>query len=78
MAQSYEKMLEAARQRNDSLTRLERDVGFAPPQHCDLSLHLRTVESALEAGVKMKDWSTVCEGIVLLQDALKRTGEYIT
>lgn len=65
-------MLTKARNRNQSMTKLEHQSGFAALQQSPLDTHLRTVVDALICGVKLKDWGPVCEGIVLLQDAIAR------
>jgi hypothetical protein len=68
----YTEMLKKARKRNAKMSDTERKAGFASPERSDFHTHLRTVESALECAVKMKDWDTTCEAIVLLQQAIAR------
>jgi len=72
MNDAYEEMMEKARRRDAKVENSERRNGFASPQRCDLHCHLRTVESALECAVKMRDWNTACEAMVLLQQAIVR------
>jgi hypothetical protein len=70
--QQYEELLQAARTRDAAFEQLESAHHFAPPRRGDLHSHLRTVEAALACAVKVSDWQIVCEGIVLLQQAMAR------
>jgi hypothetical protein len=68
----YDDMIQQARKRNAEMEKTEADYMLAPPKHCDLRLHLRTVEQALKCAVIRRDWEVACEGIVLLQQAIAR------
>jgi len=70
--QEFAKMMQKARKRDANFERVEAETRLSPPKNCDLATHLRTAEAALECAVRVRDWQTVCEGIVLLQQATAR------
>ena len=70
--EQYQGMLKKALKRDAEMARSEKEVGFVPPNECDLHAHLRTIESALECAIMMADWDTACEAMVLLQQAIVR------
>ena len=75
--EQFAEMMKKARAHDADLQRCEADHGFAPPKRVDLREHLRTAEAALECAVKVGDWQIVCEGIVLLQQAIARVSPII-
>jgi len=44
----------------------ERRSGFAADEDCPVPVRLRTVELALNAGVKMEDWNCIAEAYLML------------
>lgn len=46
---------------------MERDAGFATPYDGPLSLQLKTVVSALSAGMISEHWEPIYEGLAMLQ-----------
>jgi hypothetical protein len=59
-----------ARQINAERSKMERKSGLAAPEDCDLCTLLRTVEQALEAGIKMRDVDCLAEGVDMLRQAI--------
>jgi hypothetical protein len=64
----FDRLIQKAQKTNRRRDHCERGAGFATPDSDRESL-LRTVVSALEAGVRRKDWDCVAEGLVMLADA---------
>ena len=62
-------MVENARKRNVRMSSIDRRNGNDAPEDCPLDMHLRTVLSALECGMNMREWEVVAEAAALLQDA---------
>jgi hypothetical protein len=70
--QEFAAMMDRAREKDAAMARSEASAGFASPSRCDIGLHLRTADSAIECAIKTKDWPTACEGLVLLRQAIAR------
>lgn len=68
----YDERIARARRKDAEMSLIETEAGLASPLQCDLRLHLSTAAEAFAAGVKCNDWDMVCEGIVLLQQAITR------
>jgi hypothetical protein len=73
--QEYKRMLYKARKKDAEMAQIEHEAGWAAPKACDLATHLRTAISALECAVKVKDWQTVCEGVILIEQAVAQLRE---
>jgi hypothetical protein len=58
----------AAIETNMQRDAIERAHEFAPPGECSPEAQLRTVLSALWAGLVLEDWTIVAEGAVLLAE----------
>ena len=54
---TFEQRMAKARATNAQRDATERRVGFANPQHCDTATWAATIEAAIEAGIKMSDWT---------------------
>jgi len=67
-----EELIRKAEMTNAERDRIEQANGMAPPSDCPLPMHLRTIDSALEAGLRMGDWDCVAEGLVMLRAAMER------
>ena len=68
----YDRLMKRARQTNDRRDAVDRTVGFGTPLDCGPLEALRTVDSALEAGIKTGDWNCVAEGLDMLRAILNR------
>lgn len=68
----FTQFVEQAAQQNRDMSDAEHQSGFAPPEDCTIPHHLRTVVSALEAGIRVHDWTCVGQAYVLLKDAVRR------
>ena len=66
----YDALLAQAIQTNAQRDQIDRNHGNAPPGNCPIIVHLRTVASAIEAGIRSEDWNAVAEGQVMLLDAI--------
>ena len=60
--------IERARQFNDQLDAVDRKRGGATPAECPIDVGLRTVMSAMEAGMGREDWDCIAEAFCMLQD----------
>lgn len=68
--------IDNARKTNDRRDRLDRKVGFADPGLCPEDLMLRTIMSAIWAGLESDDWDCVAEGYEMAVDLhLRMTGK---
>lgn len=65
----FDELVALARKTNAYRDETERKAGFTSPAQCLLSHQLRTVMSALEAGMNTEDWNCVAEGYVMLEHA---------
>ena len=77
----YIESMELARKTNSSRDRIDHAAGFAAPiDTSSMSLFLRNAITAIVVGVEIKDWSCVCEGLDMLQQAelRARTSEVAT
>ena len=63
----YEKIMRRARRVNAKRDRDERKAGFAAPSDGPLSQQIRTAMSAIEAGIRVKDWNCIAEGQAMLE-----------
>ncbi len=64
--------MERAGKTNGRRDRTDSSAGFAPPGRTLLDVHLKTVESAIEAGIRMDDRECLAEGLVMLRNARQR------
>lgn len=69
---NYEELMAKARKTNQSRSRSEHKAGFASPEDCDPGHHIRTVMTAIQCGIEVKDWNAVAEGQAMLEDVLPR------
>ncbi len=65
-----EELMARARAANAERDRLELEVGFAPPHigGDQPMMWLRTIVSALEAGLRSDDTESIAEGLAMLVD----------
>ena len=64
----FDVLIRKARATNRRRDASERRSGFASPSDGPLDLTLRTVMSALEAGIRTDDWDCIAEGFAMLED----------
>lgn len=69
------RLMTKARVTNRERDAIDRRSGDAAPQDCTLKSQLRTVISAVAAGIDGKDWSAVAEGLDMLIRAEQQTEE---
>ena len=62
-------MMIAARKVNASRDSMDREAGFGAPNDGHFDGWLRNAISAIAAGLVGKDWTCVCEGLDMLQQA---------
>ena len=69
---NWDEHLEKARRMNAERDITDREHGFATPARVGPTGYLATALEAIKAGGKMEDWDSVAEGVVMLEDLLKR------
>lgn len=69
----FNELMAAAAKRNQDRDQIERLSGFAAPADAGPLLWLRTIDVALEAGIRGADWDCVAEGLDMLRDLMERT-----
>ena len=67
-----QRLIQEAERRQVSFDKIDRKGGFAAPSDCSLPLQLKTVESALLAGINRSDWTCAADALVLLRQAIRR------
>lgn len=65
----FDSLLAQARKTNAVRDRIDREKGNGAPADYDVATQLRTVLSALQAGINTQDWNCVAEGYVMLEHA---------
>lgn len=65
----YLALIRKAEQTNRERDAIDRKAGFASPLDTNCSACLRVVISAITAGINMRDWDCVAEGLDMLQHA---------
>lgn len=68
----YNQLMQRAREVNARRDESERKMGLGTPDQGPLSLQLRTVMSAIQAGIISEDWNAVAEGQAMLEVIEKR------
>ena len=68
----YQKLMDKARKTNEEYERIEKEGEFASPLNCSSFVCLRTVEVAIETGIKEMNWDCVAEGLDLLRNLLEK------
>lgn len=63
--QTYEQLMLRARRHNRELDSVDGGLLAHPPD-----LQIATAMSAVEAGVRTRDWDCVCQGLAILEDLL--------
>jgi len=77
-APNYKEMMGIARKANAQRDQVDRMKGvMAPPDEADAAF-LRTAISAIVTGIETAQWSCVCEGLDMLQQAELRIRERTT
>jgi hypothetical protein len=71
----YEKLLKRARRINAVRDAMDRSHGFAPPADCSWEVQVKTVISALQAGITHRNWDCVAEAQAMLEDMVRRAGQ---
>jgi len=71
---NVDSMLRDAERINRERDEGEHAAGLAAPSDGPLEMTLRTVELALDAGMRTEDWRCVAEAVVMLRDAMKMAG----
>jgi hypothetical protein len=67
----YYNLMKRARKMNRMRDEGERAIGFGAPSDNEVWQHLRTAMSAIEAGIKCKDWNAIAEGQAMLEKIIK-------
>lgn len=67
----FDKLMAKARATNASRDAAERSFGWAAPPDISPEMHLATAASAIECGIRVKDWECVAEGLAMIQDVLE-------
>lgn len=68
----FERLIARARVVNTERDLHDQEYGFATPWESGPVEYLRVAKCAIEAGIRVRDWKTVAEGYVMLEDCLKR------
>lgn len=51
---------------------IDKKSGFATPQACDILTSLRAIQSAIECGITTRDWKSIEEAYVMLDQIIKK------
>lgn len=65
---NLEKLMTDARRVNAQRNADERKLGFATPHDGPIEMLIATAAEAIEAGIKIGDWTCVAEGLAMLLD----------
>ena len=68
---SWKRRIDKAKRINAERDSLDRVAGFATPAASGLEGYLATALAAITAGGNLRDWDSVAEGAVMLEDVLK-------
>ena len=66
MPNNFKELIKKATKKITMMNRTEREAGFMPDEEGPISSRLRTVELALEAGLKTEGWNAIAEAYVML------------
>lgn len=69
---NYDKLMAEARALNTKRDQIDRSGGFSAPSDGSMHMLLITAMLAIEAGIKLADWSVVAEGQAMLEDLENR------
>lgn len=75
----YQKLMDNARKTNLELDQEEESVGLLSERKAHPFVNIRTAMMAIEAGIKVGDWSCIAEAQALLEMAMekiKKTSEH--
>lgn len=75
----YQKLMDNARKTNLELDQGEESVGLLSERKAHPFVNIRTAMMAIEAGIKVGDWSCIAEAQALLEMAMekiKKTSEH--
>lgn len=67
-----------ARKHIAGMRQMERENGWASPEDSDPVMEMRTAKEAFKAGIATESWSSVAEGLVMLENALGRLPDSLT
>lgn len=67
MPNNFKELINKATKKIAMMNKTERESGFMPEEECSILTRLRTVELALEAGLKIEDWNATAEAYVMLR-----------
>ena len=71
-AERYAELMGAARMRNATRDELDRSEGFVAPSDLPPLETVRTAMAAIEAGIRMVDWTCIAEAQAMLESVAGR------
>src|SRR5262245_16148688 len=67
---NYEKLMAKARETNNRRDEIDKEDGYAAQDDAGVLALLRTVQSAIECGIRATDWNPIAEGQAMLESAI--------